>query len=281
MADQRKISMLYPYFCIENMDLINLVDRYKRLGIDEVIDHEQFNLISIVHHSTRIEGSTLTEIETQVLINEGLTPRGKPLHESLMVTDHFTALKFALSEAAEKKPVTVDLIKTLNSLVIRNTGGIYNTIFGTVDARTGAFRKGNVSAGATYFPDFDKVEKLTRDLAVDLENRMEAQMTLIEQLNLSFDAHFNLVSIHPFYDGNGRTSRLLMNYIQAWYGFPLALVHNETKADYYQALVDTREKEDIHIFREFMSREYELRLSSEIKKFEELQHPKKGFNLLF
>ncbi len=273
--------MLYPYFCIENMDLINLVDRYKRLGIDEVIDHEQFNLISIVHHSTRIEGSTLTEIETQVLINEGLTPRGKPLHESLMVTDHFTALKFALSEAAEKKPVTVDLIKTLNSLVIRNTGGIYNTIFGTVDARTGAFRKGNVSAGATYFPDFDKVEKLTRDLAVDLENRMEAQMTLIEQLNLSFDAHFNLVSIHPFYDGNGRTSRLLMNYIQAWYGFPLALVHNETKADYYQALVDTREKEDIHIFREFMSREYELRLSSEIKKFEELQHPKKGFNLLF
>jgi hypothetical protein len=57
------------------MDLPGLIERYKSLGIDEVIDHEKFNHISIVHHSTRIEGSTLNEIEAQVLINKGLTPK--------------------------------------------------------------------------------------------------------------------------------------------------------------------------------------------------------------
>jgi hypothetical protein len=71
------------------MDLQALINRYKSLGIDDVIDHGKFNLISIVHHSTKIEGSTLTEVEAQVLINEGLTPKGKPLHDGLMVTDHY------------------------------------------------------------------------------------------------------------------------------------------------------------------------------------------------
>ena len=52
------------------MDLPALINRYKNLGIDDVIDHEKFNLISIAHHSTKIEGSMLTEVETQVLITE-------------------------------------------------------------------------------------------------------------------------------------------------------------------------------------------------------------------
>jgi hypothetical protein len=64
------------------MDL-KLIEKYKALGIADVIDHEKFNNISVVHHSTVIEGSTLTEVEAQVLINAGLTPKGKPLNHSL------------------------------------------------------------------------------------------------------------------------------------------------------------------------------------------------------
>jgi Fic family protein len=265
------------------MDVVKLISQYKELGINEVINHEKFNLISIVHHSTRIEGSTLTEVETQVLINEGLTPKGKPLHESLMVTDHFSALQYALGQARKKSVVTSEFIQKLNSLIVKNTASTYNTVFGTIDAATGAFRKGNVTAGETYFPNFDKVETLTGNLATDLAERMKLNLTVREQLNLSYDAHFNLVSIHPFYDGNGRTSRLLMNYIQAVYALPLAIVHNETKADYYQALIDTRKMEDIGIFRKFMDEEYQLLLSTEITKFQEMLKPRNGsgFNLLF
>lgn len=85
------------------MDLPGLIERYKSLGINDVIDHEKFKLISIVHHSVKIEGSTLTEIEAQVLINEWLTPKGKPMHDSLMVTDDYAALLFTLAVVKTKK----------------------------------------------------------------------------------------------------------------------------------------------------------------------------------
>jgi len=265
------------------MKLFNLIEKYQSLGIDQVIDHEKFNLISIVHHSTRIEGSTLTEVETQVLLTEGLTPKGKPLQDSLMVTDHFNALQFTLEKARAHTPITTSLIQQINSLAIRNTGSVYNTIFGTIDARTGAFRKGNVTAGSTYFPNFDKVERLTNELVKKLNDQIKGKLTVEEQINLSFDAHFNLVSIHPFYDGNGRTSRLLMNYIQAFYNLPFAIVLNESKAEYIKALIDTREKEDINIFRSFMAGEYERHLNEEVEKFIAVSKPNngKGFNLLF
>jgi Fic family protein len=265
------------------MDLTGLINKYNLLGISEVLDHEKFNHISIVHHSTRIEGSTLTEVETQVLINEGLTPKGKPLQDSLMVTDHFDALQFTLQNAQAGRSITADLIKEINAHVVRSTCNIYNTIFGTIDSRTGAFRKGNVTAGTTYFPNFDKVEKLTSDMAAAITEKMKGGLSVQDQINLSFDAHFNLVSIHPFDDGNGRTSRLLMNFIQALYKLPLAIVHNESKAEYIEALIKTREKDDIAIFRTFMGKKYELLLKSEIAKFEEMKKPKtgSGFHLLF
>lgn len=265
------------------MELTQLIEKYLSLNLAEVIDQQKFNLISIVHHSTRIEGSTLTEVETQVLINEGLTPKGKPLHDSLMVTDHYEALQFVVQEAKAKRPISVGLIQEINSLVVRNTGSVYNTVFGSVDARMGAFRKGNVSAGQSYFPNYDKVEALTKELVAKIKKLMGDAKTINDQVNLSFDAHFNLVSIHPFYDGNGRTSRLLMNYIQTYYNLPLAIVHSEAKAEYIQALIDSRNQEDIGLFRKFMSNEYRLLLTSEIDKFEEIKNIKTGggFSFLF
>jgi len=265
------------------MELVKLIEKYDDLGIARVIDHNRFNLIAIDHHSTRIEGSTLTEVETQVLINEGRTPNGKPLQESLMVTDHHAALLFTIENAKAKKMLSVSFLQDINALVMKNTGKVYNTMLGTVDSATGAFRKGNVTAGISYFPNFDKVERLTIDLIKKLNAAMSTPLSIMEQLNLSFDAHFNLVSIHPYYDGNGRTSRLLMNFIQTYYGLPLAIVRSENKAAYIQALIDTRQQENIEIFRAFMVDEYTFLLTREIEKFEEMEKPSKGkgFTFLF
>lgn len=265
------------------MDLISLISTYKRLGIDEVMDHEKFNLISIDHHSTKLEGSTLTEYETQVLIDEGITPHGKPIGDTFMVTDHHAALLFTLENAKEKRSLTIFLLQAINALVLRNTGITYENVLGKVDARTGAFRNGNVSAGISYFPNYDKVENMTKALVKRIDETMRAKPAPDIQIDLSFDAHFNLVSIHPWYDGNGRTSRLLMNYIQAYYGLPLAIVRSENKAAYIEALVETRKQENIQIFRDFMAGEYAIMLQQEIKKFEEMKNPKKGqgFTFLF
>lgn len=259
----------------------SLIKKYKELGIDKTIDHDRFNLISVVHHSTVLEGSTLTEIEASVLINDGLTPKGKPLEHSLMVTDHYKALIYVIEQANIKTPISLELIKNIGSFVLKNTGSVYETILGTVDASKGEFRKGNVMAGNTYFPNYDKVERLMNDLVLNIKSKMNDDLSVDDQINLSFDAHFNMVSIHPFYDGNGRSSRLLMNYIQQYYNLPLAIVNSESKVDYIEALIETRRKEDISIFRNFMKKEYSNLLKEEIENFEKLSKPNKGLGFKF
>ena len=122
-----------------------------------------------------------------------------------------------------------------------------------------------------------KVESLVVQLSVKLNNRLSKAITIEEQLNLSFDAHFDLVSIHPFYDGNGRASRLLMNFIQAYFNLPLAIVFKEQKASYFEALEESRNKEDLQYFRNFMLSQYMGFLTREIDLYQKMNDkPSKG-----
>lgn len=259
------------------MDLLKLISEYQDLNLSQVIDFDKFNLYAIVHHSTTIEGSTLTEIETQLLLDENLTPKGKPLDHSLMVRDHYTALKFVLDAADKKHPVSTEFIQQINASVMKNTGIVYETVLGQIDSTQGVFRKGSVRAGNSYFPSYDKVPDMVNKLVSQINTGFKETLTLLDNLNLSFDAHFGLVSIHPFYDGNGRTSRLLMNYIQQLSHLPLAIVFKEDKQDYFEALVKAREQEDVSVFRAFMASQYAKHLTQEINRYKEgLNPPKKG-----
>jgi Fic family protein len=222
-------------------DISILLSHYKELNLQDVLDHERFNEYAIVHHSSSIEGSTLTEVETRLLLEEDITPKGKPLTHSLMVKDHYTALRYVLEAAAVKKAISVDFIQQINARV---------------------------------------VIPYTTDLVKRLDENLPKVQGDEEQLKLSFSAHFDLVSIHPFYDGNGRTSRLLMNYIQAYHGLPLAIVFKEDKADYYVALQETRKQEDMQIFYAFMFGQYRKHLEQEIASYTQAMsqkaEPKKG-----
>ena len=159
---------------------------------------------------------------------------------------------------------------------MKQTGAVYQTVFGELDAAKGVFRKGNVSAGNTYFVGYNKVEGLVKKLCSSVTHKLNTADTVIEKINLSFDTHFDLVTIHPFYDGNGRTSRLLMNYLQLYVGLPMSIVFKEDKAAYFEALQQTRQREDIHIFRKFMYGQYEKYLLLEIEKFEQMDKGKSG-----
>jgi Fic family protein len=253
------------------MNLEKTIQTYISLDLDAVIDHQKFSEYALTHHSTSIEGSTLTEADTRLLLDEGVTPKGKPLEHSLMVKDHNDALQFALSKARTKEPVTVELIQAIGGMVLKSTGKIYNTALGAIDSTKGEFRKGNVSAGGSYFISYDKVAPYTKKLVEGLQKEMTGGKPIMEATELAFAAHFDLVTIHPFYDGNGRTSRLLMNYIQAYYDLPLAIVHKEDRTDYFQALTDSRAKEDIFIFQNFMKGQYEKQLEAEITAYRRMQ----------
>ena len=191
--------------------IISLIAKFQALNLSAILDFDKFNGYAITHHSTTIEGSTLTEVETMLLLDEGITPAGKPLLHSRMVQDHYNALLFVIKKAKEKASITPGFIKEINAIVMKQTGSVYQTVFGETDAGKGVFRKGNVSAGNAYFIGYEKVKPLVIKLCSGLNQKNSDAYTMVEKLNIAFDAHFDLVSIHPFYDGNGRTSRLLMN----------------------------------------------------------------------
>jgi Fic family protein len=188
-----------------------------------------------------------------------------------MTLDHASALSFIIASAEKKKEITLAFIQEINAKVMAKTGKIYQTVFGELDSSKGIFRKGNVMAGSRYFPNFDKVESLTKKLCDTLATKINHTSVITDQLSLSFDAHFELVSIHPFYDGNGRTSRLLMNFVQHYYQLPMAVVFKEDKTEYIQALEDTRNKEDLTPFRNFMTQQYEKYLKQEIQNFKNIK----------
>ena len=275
---------MYFYTQVNNQIIISLIEKFQSLNLSAIIDFDKFNGYAITHHSTTIEGSTLTETETRLLLDEGITPAGKPLLHSLMVQDHYNALLSITEKSKEKISITPEFIQHINAAVMKQTGSIYQTVFGELDATKGVFRKGNVSAGNTYFVGYEKVEPLVNKLCKEINEKLISVNTVTEKLQICFDAHFDLVTIHPFYDGNGRTSRLLMNYLQLYFTLPLSIVFKEDKAAYFETLQLTRKEENINIFRTFMFAQYAKYLQQEIEKFEQAQKDGgkgKGYSFVF
>lgn len=191
-------------------------------------------LIFISHHSTAIEGSSLTEEESRLLITDGITAKGKPLYDHNMVKDHFDALKFIISTAHQKRELTPAFIQEISAQVMRSTGGVINATAGSYDSSKGDWRKSAVHVGARHFTNDQKVEREVLGLCNEINKRLDTVGTPHDIYQLAFDAHFYLVSIHPFANGNGRVSRLLMNYILAYHNMPLATIFTEDKIDRFK-----------------------------------------------
>ena len=273
---------MYFYTQVNEQTTIALIEKFQSLNLSAIIDFDKFNGYAITHHSTTIEGSTLTETETRLLLDEGITPAGKPLLHSLMVQDHYNALLFITEKGKDKIAITSEFIQKINAATMKQTGSIYQTVFGELDATKGVFRKGNVSAGNTYFVGYEKVEGLVKKLCNGINEKIITASSLTEKLHICFDAHFDLVTIHPFYDGNGRTARLLMNYLQLGFNLPLSIVFKVDKATYFEALQQTRKEEDITIFRTFMNTQYAKYLQQEIEKAEQAEKTGgKGYSFVF
>ena len=260
-----------------------LLEDYLKLQLHEEIDYEKFYLYSIIAHSTAIEGSSLTELDTQLLLDDGITAQGKPLVDHTMNNDLYHAYQYAYSCAERHETVTTDLLKAFNAHVMKTTGTIMNTMAGTYDSSKGDFRLQSVRAGTEgpSYMDYRKVPIRTEELCQQLQERLGKAKTLEEKYNLSFDAHLNLVTIHPWVDGNGRTSRLLMNYIQKYFDLVPTKVFVQDKEKYIQALVKAREEENPHCFRLFMQQQLNKSLKIDLQQHEKSINQSKGFHLLF
>ena len=254
--------------------LLTVLDEYKQLGIAEQIDYDKFYLYSLITHSTAIEGSTVTEIENQLLFDEGISAKGRTMQEQLMNLDLKKAYEQAIRLAKLHTDFSVEMLKELSSIVMKNTGSQYNTVQGSFDASKGDLRLVNVTAGAggKSYLNYAKVPSKLTTFCQEMNKRrwvLVDSKDILEQYLLSFDVHFQLVTIHPWADGNGRMSRLIMNYIQFEFGLVPTKVKKEDKAEYIQALIESREQDNILPFREFMLREHLTNLRKEIENFKQ------------
>lgn len=253
--------------------LEELVGRYRALGIDRQIDYDKFYLYSIITHSTAIEGSTITELENQIMFDNGIALKGKSLIEQNMNLDLKAAYERALEFARDHSAITIGRLKELSALTMKNTGTVYHTMLGDFSSSAGDLRLLNVTAGVggKSYMTFNKVPSHLENLCNDLNNRRNKadRMSIQELYNLSFDAHFNLVTIHPWADGNGRMARLLMNWLQFEYNLIPSRIFANDKEEYIKALVETRDVGDIEIFRRFMTLTTERHLANDIASFEQ------------
>ena len=256
-----------------NSELEELVGKYRALGIDQQLDYDKFYLYSIITHSTAIEGSTITELENQIMFDNGIALKGKSLIEQNMNLDLKAAYERTLVYARQRAEVTVDRLKELSALTMKNTGSVYHTMLGDFSSADGDLRLLNVTAGVggKSYMSFNKVPMRLKEFCTELNERRRSSgnMSMQELYNMSFDAHFNLVTIHPWADGNGRMARLLMNWLQFEYGLIPSRIFADDKEEYIKALVETRESDNLDIFRGFMTETMLRHLSNEIASYKE------------
>lgn len=256
--------------------LLDALKEYELLGIADQIDYKKFYLYSLITHSTAIEGSTVTEIENQLLFDEGITAKGRSLQEQMMNLDLKAAYEHSMQLAHQHKDFSVEMLKNLSALVMKNTGASYNTAQGSFDASKGDLRLVGVTAGigGRSYMNYQKVPAKLEEVCKQLNQRRSEQSNLddiIDKYLFSFDAHYQLVTIHPWVDGNGRMSRLVMNHLQYEFGLVPVKIVKEDKAEYIQALIDSREQESLEPFREFMMEEHVRNISKEIEEYKKSQ----------
>lgn len=180
--------------------------------------------IELTYNSNAIEGSTLSYRETKLILEEGITIPGKKLREHLEATNHQSALEFIQTLKSKKsQELTAAEILHIHELILR----------GIDDENAGRYRQARVGIAHSpvILPNPLKVPELMTDFWAWLSTPSSDH-----PLKRACDAHYKLVSIHPFIDGNGRTARLLMNLILLQAGFPLFAVRVERRKEYLDTL---------------------------------------------
>ena len=256
-----------------NVQIKEALKAYLASGVEDQVDYQKFYLYSIVTHSTAIEGSTVTEIENQLLFDEGIAAKGCSLTEQMMNVDLKDAYLHAFRIATENPIYTPQLLQQLSALVMRRTGSEYSAIAGQFDSSKGEFRLCNVSAGigGKSYLAYNKVPRAVYDFCEWLNKEIANvdKTDIAACYRLSFEAHFRLVTIHPWVDGNGRTTRLVMNMIQRQLGLIPSIVRKEDKGEYIQSLVDSRENDDSTIAQDMLLRLHISNLNRRVLQYQE------------
>lgn len=204
-------------------DLKKKLDQHRPLSPSIVKNLQEDLIVRWTYHSNAIEGNTLTLLETKVVL-EGITVGGKALREHFEAINHRNAIYYVEDNIRKEEPFSEWQIRNIHQLILKNID----------DDNAGRYRQQNVLiSGATSTPhDYTLLNEKMAQL-VDWYNSEAHKLHPIER---GAKVHADFVGIYPFIDGNGRTSRLLMNLELLKAGYPPCVITVENRLAYYEAL---------------------------------------------
>ena len=204
-------------------------DNQKRINEHRPFEGEQlkelhsYYRIGLTWSSNAVEGNTLTESETKVLIEDGLTVSGKPFRDALEATSHVAAYDY-MATLVSRKEISVDDIKTIHRIFYepldKDSAGVYRTVMCFI-------------TGSSY--PVSAIETIESDMN-SLGEWMKSSRSRYHPIEFAALLHKQLVFIHPFRDGNGRTARLVMNLALYQAGFLPAVIAPVHRHEYVQSL---------------------------------------------
>lgn len=201
-----------------------LLDGFRPLPPELVRNLDDWFTVELTFTSNAIEGNTLTRRETAVVIEKGLTVGGKSLKEHLEATNHARALDWVRT-LIKKKPsqLTAQDVLKIHDLILQGLDNDNAGHYRSVPVR--------ISGSAVVLPNPRKVPDLMDGFQTWLASKPD-----LHPVAFAGEAHYRLVTIHPFVDGNGRTARLLMNLLLMMAGYPPAIIRKRDRLAYLGAL---------------------------------------------
>jgi len=250
----------------EKLSRLNDLRPLPKSALKKLQDHLR---IEMTYNSNAIEGNSLTLKETFLVINEGLTVKGKPLKDHLEAKDHYLTLNYLydLVENGRQHTLSEHLIRSMHQLIMQETDREY----------AGVYRNANVIiSGADYTPPD----------ALDVTHKMKEFMNWIKNNRNNFHiiefsalVHHKLVYIHPFFDGNGRTSRIIMNLLLMQRGFPIVIILKNDRKKYYNVLSQA-DKENYKPLIQFIAQSVERSLDLYLKTLTPVSKKRENFSTL-
>lgn len=236
MAFEEEIKLYESLRCKYQALIINKMDRE---------EYTKYNEVLFSTHSCAIEGNSFSVDDTRELKEKGLgmIPAGKTLFEAFEMLDHFEAFEYVMQNA--QHPLDEALLKEINKRVTLHT-----ISYRSPEAIPGEYTTTDMAAGDTVFGDHEQLIAKVPKLLESTEKAIAS--AAIHPMILAARFHGFYEYLHPFRDGNGRTGRLVSNYILLRSGHPLLIIPSEARQEYISALRMIRtEATDEHLVRFF------------------------------
>ncbi len=220
---------------LEKIDgLKRQIDSFRPLSAETLKSLREYYRIGLTWSSNALEGNTLTESETKVVIEDGITIGGKPLRDHLEASGHARAFEYMYT------------LVTSNEIFENDITTLHQLFYGKIDeTNAGKYRNSQVFlSGSRYpLPSPEKIPVLMRDLINGINENRKNEHPVIAAAR----AHKDFVFIHPFVDGNGRVARLLMNLVLLQHSYTIALIPPVKRAEYIASLEEAHEKDESFI----------------------------------